>query len=167
MENFFNKKKNRKNSMQNWASGNHDDADEIVFQLPQLTQTNKKSQDKYQTVDYQQTQVVPRTTKSRQNISINLKNDTTRAISLQKSRPPVMPLLPSDQMATAPASPPEAAVDPVTAKLDIMDYELKNLNETITTSISKCLNQNITMIKNYVQVKVDEFRMLRKEIDKQ
>ena len=70
-------------------------------------------------------------------------------------------------MATAPSSPPEVAVDPVTVKLDIMDYELKNLNENITTSISKCLNQNITMIKNYVQVKVDEFKMLRKEIDKQ
>ena len=79
----------------------------------------------------------------------------------------MMPQLPTEQMATAPSSPPEVALDPVRAKLDIMDYELKNLNENITTSISKCLNQNITMIKNYVQVKVDEFRMLRKEIDKQ
>lgn len=48
-----------------------------------------------------------------------------------------------------------------------MDYELKNLNETVTTSIQSCINQNLKMIKNYVQVKVDEFRVLKKEIEKQ
>ena len=48
-----------------------------------------------------------------------------------------------------------------------MDYELKNLNDNVTNSISKCLESNISMIKNYVQVKVDEFRQMKKEIEKQ
>ena len=85
-----------------------------------------------------------------------------------------MPLLPADQMGSALASPPktqpetpQGPVDPVKAKLDIMDYELKNLNETVTASITSCLNKNITMIKNYCKVKVDEFRLLKKEIEKQ
>ena len=50
--------------MQNWASGNQDDGDEIVFQLPKLTQTIKKNQEQLQTVDYQQALVAPKTTKS-------------------------------------------------------------------------------------------------------
>jgi hypothetical protein len=79
-----------------------------------------------------------------------------------------MPLLPTEQMATAPESPPDApSSDPITAKLDIMDYELKNLNDTVSASVSKCFTQNVNMIKNYLKVQADEFRVLKKEIVKQ